>query len=52
MQEASKAKTVGRTARLTGFEDKKYAHGVLLSGRFYQLVIFRVQKIRGRRLLI
>lgn len=31
MQEASKAKTVTTTARLTGFEDKKDTHGCLLS---------------------
>jgi hypothetical protein len=28
MQEASKAKTVTTTARLTGFEDKKHTHEV------------------------
>jgi hypothetical protein len=27
MQETPKAETVSRTARPTGFEDKKYAHG-------------------------
>jgi hypothetical protein len=31
MHKASKAKTVSRTVRLTGFEDKKNTHGWLLS---------------------